>query len=216
VQHADCISWAAVQPSHTLRRLDLETRPLHGAADAAWRELLVDDVSETEYAAQLARVYGFEGPLEAAFAYTPRISPVIDVRRRMRSGFIAQDLLALGVQPQQIANLPAVAVAPFATVIDALGWMYVVERATPIHNRVREHVLGHLPRATRATTYLSAYETSIGSRWLELGAALDHVARDSEVVERLIVAAFDGLRCANEWYQRHRTIPSRLPIQSWG
>ena len=112
-------------------RLDLETRPHHAAADAAWRELLVDDVSEADYAAQLARVYGFEGPLEAAFAYTPGLVRVIDVRRRQRAGLIAQDLLALDVEPAQIANLPGLALAPFATIPEALGWMYVVERATP-------------------------------------------------------------------------------------
>jgi len=192
-----------------LTRLDLETRPLHAAADAAWRQLLLDDVTETEYGAQLALVYGFEGPLEAALAYTPNLAPVIDVKRRMRAGLIAQDLLSLDVHASQIANLPVMALAPFASVQDALGWMYVVERATALHARVREHVLVHLPQLSNAATYLAAYESSLGSRWLELGEALDRCVRRSGAGDRIIAAAFDGLRCATEWYQRHRTAPMR-------
>jgi heme oxygenase len=194
-----------VQASRTLLHLDLETRPHHAAAEAAWRDLLVEDVSEADYAAQLARVYGFEGPVEAAVAYTPHITPVIEVRRRMRAGLLAQDLLALDLQPAQIANLPGFAIAPFGDVVDALGWMYVLERATPLHGVVREHLVMRLPRLRGATAYLSAYETSIGSRWLELSAALDRVATQPGVTDRIVIAAFEGFRCATDWYQRHRT-----------
>jgi heme oxygenase len=204
-----------------LMRLDLETRPHHAAVEAAWRDLLVDDVSDADYAAQLARVYGFEGPLEAALAYTPDITPIIEVKRRMCAGLLAQDLLALDLPPAQIANLPGIAIAPFVDVADALGWMYVLERATPLHGVVREHLIAMLPRLRGATSYLSACETSIGSRWLELGAALDRVAErpgavartaptcggadgDAEVtaVDRIVLAAFDAFRCAIDWYQR--------------
>jgi heme oxygenase len=190
-------------------RIDLATRPHHAAFEAAWRDLLVDDVSEADYAGQLARVYGFEGPLEAALAYTPHLTPVIDVKRRMRAGLLAQDLLALDLPPAQIATLPGIAITPFADVLDALGWMYVLERATPLHGVVREHLIAKLPRMRGASAYLSQYETSIGSRWLELGAALDVMASRPGAVDRLMVAAFDGFRCAIDWYQRHRTAGMR-------
>jgi heme oxygenase len=188
-----------------LIRLDLETRPHHADAEAAWRDLLVEDVGEAAYASQLARVYGFEGPLEAALAYTPGLTPVIDIKRRMRAGLIAQDLLALDLQPSQIANLPCIAIAPFADVLDALGWMYVLERVTPLHGLVREHVIARLPRLHGATSYLSAYETSIGSRWLELSAALERVSVQPGAFDRIVLAAFEGFRCAIDWYQHHRT-----------
>jgi len=187
-----------------LTRLDRETRPLHHGADAGWRDLLVNDVTETEYGAQLARIYGFEGPLEAALAYTPNIAPVVDVKRRMRAGLIALDLTALHIQASQIAKLSVAAIAPFADVADALGWMYVVERATPLHSIVRDHVLRRLPHLANAATYLAAYETSIGSRWLELGAALDRVAHRPGGSDRILAGAFEGFLCATAWYHRHR------------
>jgi heme oxygenase len=194
-----------VRTSRTWQRLDTETRPLHAAADAAWRSLLVEDVTQTTYAAQLARVYGFEGPLEAAFAYTPNIATVIDVRRRMRSGFLAQDLLALDLQASLVATLPCLAIAPFAHAADALGWMYVVERATPLHGEVRDYLILRLPRVERACTYLSAYDSTIGSRRIELGDALDRVAGKGETLDRILVAAVDALCCATDWYCHHRS-----------
>jgi heme oxygenase len=192
-----------VQTSRTLMRLDIETRPHHAAADAVWRELLEDhEISEPDYAHRLVRVYGFEAPLEAALAYTPRLASLIDVRRRQRAGLIAQDLMAMDLHPSQVATLPALAIAPFATPAEALGWMYVVERATSLHAVVRQHLLDRAPRLANAVTYLSAYETSIGSRWLELGAALDKAVRDDHAIDQIIVAAYDGFRCAIDWYYR--------------
>ena len=148
-------------------------------------------------------MYGFEGPLEAAFAYTPNIATVIDVRRRMRSGFLAQDLLALDLPASHVANLPCVAIPPFVHAADALGWMYVVERATHLHAEVRDHLMMRLPRMSRACTYLSAYDSTIGSRRIELADALDRVAHEGDTLERIVVAAVDALCCATDWYRRY-------------
>src|SRR5690242_1117389 len=112
-----------MHPSATLMRLDLETRPYHPAADASWRALLADHVSEEDYTAQLAIACGFEGPVEAALAYTPGLPSVMHVRRRERSGLVAEDLLELGLKPAQIARLPVMSIAPFATARQALGWL---------------------------------------------------------------------------------------------
>ena len=184
-------------------RLDLETRPHHAAADAVWRELLADPhVTDPDYAHRLVRVYGFEAPLEAALMYTPHLDAFVDVKRRQRAGLIAQDLLAMDLHPSQVADLPGAGIAPFANAAEALGWMYVAERATGLHSYVRQHVLDRIPRLSNAVTYLSAYETSTGSRWLELADALDRAARDERALDPIVLGAFDGFRCAIDWYGR--------------
>ncbi|HTR49755.1 MAG TPA: biliverdin-producing heme oxygenase [Kofleriaceae bacterium] len=193
-----------MRTSRTLIRLDVATKAHHGAADAVWNDLF-GEIGEAEYAAQLARIYGLEGPIEAALAYTPGLAARIGLRRRMRAGLIAQDLLALDLHPSQIARLPAFPIVPFSSVAEALGWMYVVERATAIHHRLREHVLALMPHLEPATTYLSAYETSIGSRWLELGEAIERVASDALGHAQVIAAAGEAFRCSREWMQRART-----------
>jgi heme oxygenase len=183
-------------------RLDVETRPYHASVDAAWCELLADDVTDTGYASQLARVYGFEAPLEAVLAYTPNLALVIDIKRRLRAGFLAQDLVALDVPPVQIAQLPSARIEPFVDVAEALGWLYVLERATAIHPIVRKHLLEYRPELAVATAYLSTHDGSLGARWLELGDALDRVAEYPGKSERIMLAAFDGFRRAIDWYQR--------------
>jgi len=101
------------------------------------------------------------------------------------------------------------AIAPFSSVAEALGWMYVVERATAIHHRVREHVLDLMPHLEPATTYLSAYETSIGSRWLELGEAIELIACDERSHAQVTAAACEAFRCSIAWMQRGRARPAR-------
>ncbi|HEY1555063.1 MAG TPA: biliverdin-producing heme oxygenase [Kofleriaceae bacterium] len=198
--------------SRTLQLLDRATKPYHVDADAAWTGVLAHDLTETEYASQLARVYGFEGPVEAALAYTSGLPARIDLRRRMRAGLIAQDLITLGLQPTVIAELPALAIAPFASVADALGWMYVVERSTAMHHRLREHVLARLPRMHVATTYLSAYDTSIGSRWIELGEAIEVVGFDDHGQAQLVAAAGEAFRCSIAWSRRERAPRERTAV----
>src|SRR5262245_12396130 len=91
--------------SSMLHRLDSETRTHHGDVDTYWLELLAEGVTLDHYKSQLARVYGFEAPLESALAYTPHLV-IPDRRDRARSGLIAQDLLALGVRPSNVTALP--------------------------------------------------------------------------------------------------------------
>src|SRR5678815_3980647 len=116
-----------------LARLDAETRAYHVSADGLWRDLMEGSSTPATYMHHLVRVYGFEAPLEAALAYTPGLASVIDVRGRVRSGLTVRDLLALGISAARIAELPQCMLAPFATVAEALGWMYVSERSSVLH-----------------------------------------------------------------------------------
>src|SRR5438874_11352487 len=74
------------QPSTGLLRLNLETRAFHDAADEGWLRLLQPSVTRADYVRRLATTYGFEGPLEAAFAYTPNLKLFVDLRQRSRAG----------------------------------------------------------------------------------------------------------------------------------
>ena len=96
-----------------LERLDLETRSYHAAADRWWSRLLAPGITKWQYIHCLVRAYGFDAPVEASLAYTPRLRSVCDLRRHFRSGLIAQDLLELGLSaaelgPQRSARLMAV------------------------------------------------------------------------------------------------------------
>lgn len=185
-------------PSQMLTRLNLETRSQHAEADGLWIELL-SGASESAYIDALVVCYGFEAPIEAAISLTPGVQTVLALRPRARSGLIVQDLLALGFTPYKIARLPQCCqIVPYRDVAEALGWLYVVERATLIHDGVRRQLQEQLP-SVRAWNYLSAYEGQAGMRWQELGAALDSIAVDGDIANQIVAAARDAFATQRHW-----------------
>jgi len=192
-------------PLSALTQLELETRAHHERAAAPWLELLLRDVTLERYIGQLVRTYGFEAPLEAALAYTPGLGALLDLRARWRAGLIAQDLLALDVAPSAIANIPqSPSIAPFATTAQALGWLYVVERSSRIHEIVADHLVRWQPRCAGARTYLCAYRSVREQRWRELGEVLDEARPRTE----LIAAAHEAFRTAQRWFAGDATAAS--------
>ncbi|MDB4954428.1 MAG: heme oxygenase [Myxococcales bacterium] len=187
-----------------LSRLDAETRPHHGDIDAIWIELITGELTLTKYVSRLMRVYGFESPIEAALAYTPKLANVIDVRNHARSGLIAQDLIALGFSTSQVAQLPLCPIAPFANPAEALGWMYVVQRSTQLHERTRRQLEARLPQMTRGTAYLASTEGRAALLRNELGASLHTWVVDAQMADQVIGGAQDAVRCALEWFQSRR------------
>jgi heme oxygenase len=192
-----------------LSRLEHESRFAHADADAVWRELLARDVTVGRYMQLLVRVYGLEAPIEAALAYTPDIGRLVDLRARVRSGLIASDLLALQLTAAQIAVLPQCMLGPFADAAEALGWIYVLERATTLHDTVRRHVVSCAPALANATTYLSACNGARPSRWRELVRALDQHARPLLVQARVLAGARDAFRRTLEWFHHREPLQAR-------
>lgn len=182
-----------------LVRLNLSTRAYHAGADGHWLELVTNRPTRRGYMQCLVRAYGFDSPLEAALRYTRGFDQLVDMTGRYRSGLIAQDLLHLGLGPSQVASIPQQMIAPFSHVAEALGWLYVHERSTLIYETVRSELLRQLPDVEYATTYLSAYEGVVGSRFDELGQLLDRLASAPAIAERVVVAAQDAFQHALSW-----------------
>ena len=186
--------------SAMLTRLNMETRRDHSRADQPWLELLGADVTRARYVEHLVTLYGFEAPFEASIALTPGIGDRLQLRLRSRSGLIVQDLLALGLTPSRIARLPQCnLMLPFRDLPEALGWMYVVERATLLHDAVRHYLEDRLAVAG-ACGYLSAYDGVASTRWQELGRALDEAAAIPQAPEHIIAATRTAFACHRDWF----------------
>jgi heme oxygenase len=187
-----------------LARLDRDTAEFHLQAERCWRHLLESaDASRDEYARQLSVEYGFQAPFEAACAYTPGLSQVIDLRGRARAGLIAQDLLMLGWTPAQLTAMHTRTIAPFQDPAEALAWMYVAERPTQIFEAVRLQLTSRFTDLIRATTYLSAYEGHASRRWAELGTSLDQICTTDRVRERVAAAAREAFEALIGWHRSH-------------
>jgi heme oxygenase len=199
------------QLPNALLRLNLATRSLHAAADRHWAELVEGDQAPTssQYLHALVTTYGFEAPLEAALQYTPDFANLVDTAGRYRSGRIAQDLLSLGLTPGEVADTPQLVIEPFASVAEALGWLYVHERATLKHDGVRREVERRTPRLARATAYLGAYSGSVGVRFHDFGRLLDSHARSNG--DHLVAAAYDAFATLFRWLDTTTTAHARQP-----
>lgn len=184
-----------------LLRLNQATRRLHADADEPWLDLLRYDVGKSDYMGLLVRMYGFEAPLESACAYTPQLSRVIEARQLTRAGLIAQDLLALGITPGNLAAIPqCFSITPFKDVAEAMGWLYVVERSTLYHEQVRRHLVQRMPELERASSYLGMFGGT-SEHWQRFGKTLDRIASRTAIATRVIEAAHAGFECLQRWFR---------------
>jgi heme oxygenase len=197
-----------------LSRLEVETRSFHSHADAPWFPFMGPDVTRARYTDQLAAVYGFEAPIEAALALTARVALLVQLKQRARSGLIVQDLLALGLSPSKIARLPQCSqILPFRDLTEVMGWMYVVERATLLYDAIRSHLQSRLAQAPCA--YLGAYKGVTSERWDELGMTLDRVAYSPRTADQVLAAARAAFACHRAWFLGQPTaVPPRPAMVS--
>ena len=162
------------------------------------------DVRRHDYLRQLTIAYGFEAPLEAALAYTADVAAVVPLRERARAGKLAQDLLALGIAPSQLTDLPqCMCITPFRDAAEALGWIYVVERSALLYESVRRNIVNRLPDTRYATTYLDA-GTTAERRLARFGEAVAGYARTYELLGRVEQAAEVAFAQWRAWSAQHQ------------
>lgn len=193
-----------------IERLNEETQVHHAEADSDLDVLFRRDASVSNYMLYLMRIYGFEAPLESALLSTPTLDLMVNLKERGRAAFIAQDLLALGLRPTLVADLPTCLNIPsFRGAAEALGWMYVVERSTLAHSVIRHHLLTKLPTEMQnASRYLQSYSGVVGTRWRKFGVTLDNVARHPQIADRIVASANEAFRCQRRWLQHDQHQPS--------
>jgi heme oxygenase len=189
--------------SWMIERLNVETRRHHAEADTDFDILFLEDTSAQHYMVFLMRVYGFDVPLEAALATTPNLELMLDLSERRKTHYLVKDVLSLGLRSHDLEGIATcLAIPQFRGAAEALGWMYVVERATLAHCVIRRHLLTRLPREMGcASQYLRSYEGVLGTRWRSFGAVLDDVARQPAIADRIVTAANEAFRAQRRWIQ---------------
>lgn len=158
---------AACWPVHQRleRRLDIKTR--------------FDSVAP--YLAHLMQMWGFCVGLErgAVSANLEKVLTDYPVRRKL--GLLTQDLVALGLHPNDIDSLEQCELAPCADVAAAFGSVYVLEGATlggqtllPLVSRK----IGVTPE--RGASFLASYGADVAPMWERFGTAVDAWCCDPE------------------------------------
>jgi heme oxygenase len=193
--------------SWMIARLKRETRDHHAAADGDRLRLLPARSTMCSYREALVRIYGFEAPVEAAMATTTELVGIIDIDSRRKLRHLKADLVGLGVEDPP--SVPRYRLTPFRGAAEALGWLYVTERNTLLHSVIHRHLSVRIPDVLgRGGAYLAYYERASLAKWLELGMALDRVAADERMAERIVTAA-DAAFCAQRaWYDDVQALAS--------
>lgn len=185
--------------ARALTRVDDETRARHAEADAQRLSIMSAPVTAATYRRFLVRLYGFEAPVEAALQRTPGIADVFDVRARRHIRLLRADLAALG-----IVDLTGLArcggVPQFHDVLEALGWIYVIERGRMLSSIVQRYLEQQLSALAGTTTSYLRAERSAGNRMRELGATFDAVVRSEADIDRVLAAAHGAFRAQSHWY----------------
>ena len=183
-----------------LARLKRATRDQDGAADHDRMSLLTAPVTRASYVTFLEGIYGFEVPIESAFAMTSELGHVVDLRSRRHLRLLRADLAGLGVTDTSELDV-CHSVVPFRTCGEALGWMYVIDRNLLLNGVVQRHLAQALPEQL-ATAYLTGGGRAVGPRLEDLGAALDGTAQTGDIADQIIDAARVAFGHQRSWFQQ--------------
>jgi len=194
-------------PSWMLSRLKRETQSFQHAANADRLQSIRDQDSYLRY---LERIWGFEAPVEAAFARTPGLREVIDLRGRDHIKRLRADLASLGMRMP--SSLPCCRNIPVLSIADALGWMYAIEVNALHHGRLKDQLEARIPCViASASSYLTGGEHSAAARLAELGLAVDDLARDSPLVDRIVAGARLAFTFQRQWFGQQAPSSERRP-----
>ena len=184
-------------------RLNASTRRFHVDVDEPWLALLRPSATISDYLDVLVRTYGVVAPFESACHYTPGLDGLEVFIQVNRAGRIAQDLLALGLRPAQIASIPTCSsIAMFRGVEEVLGWLYVIERATLMHGGVLRYILRNLPEVEPACSYLSTRDQRGAEHWLAFGRVLDRASKRPNATNEIMTATSAAFATCAGWLQR--------------
>lgn len=126
-----------------------------------------------------------------------------DFENRLKTGWLAQDLHALGMSPAEIENLPLCAyVPPAENLAEAVGCLYVLEGSTLggqfISKRLRE-TLGITPET--GGRFFTGYGTETAAQWKRFGSWAEGLAASDPSIQPVAVstakATFD---CFFRWF----------------
>lgn len=138
------------------------------------------------YFRYLCDLYAFVAAVEPALS----VCDFTAVRARARLDALAAELRVLGADSEELACGARDAATPMIfTTAEALGWLFIVERAALQASRMRHRL---------------AYGRDVGSDadrndWLELGRFLMHVIRSDADMKQVTTAALAALDHLEDW-----------------
>lgn len=189
----------------TLRlRLKRETAAVHRRLEEQVG-LLAPDLDTRRYRHVLEMFYGFYVPVETDLTRLAAASPPLGFSLRSRAGLIARDLLALGLQPAEVAELPRCADVPRLSCLEDLaGCLYVLEGAslggqvlTPLLHRRLGIAKGS------GASFFAGDGSRTHERWAVVLAWLAQLPSAGASTPNVVAAAQATFEAFTRWAKRH-------------
>jgi heme oxygenase len=169
--------------------------------------LLNPDLEIRGYRRVLETFYGFYVPLEIAVTQLAALTPSLEFSLRARSALIRLDLLALGMESGEIAELPRCAEVPLLSSLEDLaGCLYVLEGAClggQMLVRLLQQRLG-ITKGSGALFFAGDEERTM-ARWSVVVSWLEGLPRAGASPAKIIVAAQATFEAFLRWAEQGRS-----------
>lgn len=184
-----------------LPRLKQATAARHAAIESR-SELLDPRLSRAGYRACLRRFFGYYAPLELSLLRSRAWHGAgLTYGDRHKTQRLSQDLLALGVTPEELEQTPLCRGLPdLSTTARLFGCLYVIEGATLGGQIVTRHLhasLGVTPLSGGA--FFGGYGALTGSRWKAFGTQLNAFAMRSGGDDEIVASANETFETLDHW-----------------
>src|SRR5262245_50442329 len=182
-----------VTPSTICDALTNETQGYHLRMEQRL-DLFQRVLSLHDYRDVLSKFYGIYAPLEPVLwrALDP-LKQELRLAERKKTPLLSSDLTACGLSNAQIVALPRLQeIAPFPSIPQALGRLYVLERATLGGQIIARHFRKLLPLKKHAgLSFFYSYGADMAERWRHFREVLSQQVVTSAQKELAVDAAIE-------------------------
>lgn len=152
------------------------------------------------YRSLLECLLGLQLPLEATLDRVKWADRAIDVAKRRKSRWLADDLRALGHSGPSLSQIPTCPLPREVPEETALGWMYTLEGATlggRVILRAAQRKLG--VSESWAGRFFSGYGPQTATVWRAFTTVLNTIEPDSAAADAVIEGAEDMFSIYERW-----------------
>jgi heme oxygenase len=150
----------------------------------------------------LARFLGVYDPFEAALAPQLSALPDVDFDQRRKTGWLGEDLSALGLQRREIGALPRAPRPAIDSTAQALGVAYVLEGATLGGHVIRKQA-DRLGLDAAGWRFYESYGSGTPAMWRRFCAVLDQRCSNAWASAQAVSGACFTFRSIEAWLLDH-------------
>lgn len=156
-----------------------------------------------DYRMLLQKLYGLVNPIE--YRINQRSDwdvPALELKQRLKTQLITQDLIVLGVNSQHLHSLPICRIIPaFSNFSEILGCMYVLEGSTLGGQILSQYFHDRFKiNSKTGCSYFSSYGAQIFEMWSRFVAFLNNYGiNNANDTQKVVAGAIETFQSFERW-----------------